>query len=463
MSDTMREKLFYAPKNAYTRIDEQTRRAIHNFAEGYKAFLDKSKTERDAVMSVTELAEAHGFVPYGREMKLSAGDRVYTINRNKSILLAVIGKQPMTNGVNILAAHIDAPRLDLKPMPLCEDKKELVYLKTHYYGGIKKYQWTAIPLELRGVVALAGGGVVNVSIGADAGDPVFTITDLLPHLAKQQMSKTLDEGVTGENLRVLIGSIPDTQEEGSDAAKFAILKLLYEKYGITEQDFLSAELSIVPNFPTRDVGLDRSLIGGYGHDDRCCAYPAVQALFDLPTPQKTAVCILADKEEIGSVGATGMQSEYFDNFLASLCGGSDALRECYEHSACLSADVTNAYDPLYGDVCEAQNSSYANYGVCLMKYTGSHGKSGSNDAEAEFIGCLRGIFDEAKVIWQMAELGRVDAGGGGTVAGYMARRNISTIDIGVPVLSMHAPFEVISKLDLYMAQRAMRAFCAMDE
>ena len=460
----IREKLFYSPKNAYTAIDAHTKRAIGQFAEDYKLFLDRSKTERDCVMVVTELAEARGFVPYMRGMELSPGDRVYTVNRNKSIILAVIGKQPLSEGANILAAHIDSPRLDLKPLPLYEDKKELVYFKTHYYGGIKKYQWTAIPLELRGVVALSGGGVVNVSIGADPSDPVLTITDLLPHLASKQMTKSMAEGVTGESLRVLIGSVPDTEdEEGGDCAKLAILKLLYEKYGITEHDFLSAELTVVPNFPTRDVGLDRSLIGGYGHDDRCCAYPALRAVMDIPTPYKTAVCILADKEEIGSVGATGMQSEYFDTFMADLCGGGDAMRICYENSACLSADVTNAFDPLYAEVCDTQNSAYANYGVCFMKYTGSRGKSGSNDAEAEFIGQLRGALEKASVIWQVGELGRVDAGGGGTVAGFMSRRNISTIDVGVPVLSMHAPFEVISKLDLYMALRAMRTFCVMEE
>ena len=459
----IKDKLFYSPKNAYTLIDEHTKRALMKYAEDYKSFLDKSKTERDCVMTVTELAEARGFVPYTKGMKLSAGDRVYTVNRGKSIILSVIGKQPMTEGINILAAHIDSPRLDLKPLPLYEDKNELVYFRTHYYGGIKKYQWTTIPLELRGVVALADGGVINVSIGADPSDPVLTITDLLPHLASSQMTKTMAEGVTGENLRVLIGSIPDGEEEGSDLAKLAIMKILNEKYGITEHDFLSAELTIIPNFPTRDVGLDRSLIGGYGHDDRCCAYPAVCALFDIPTPEKTAVCILADKEEIGSVGATGMQSEYFDTFISNLCGGDCFMRECYANSSCLSADVTNAYDPIYGDVSEPQNSAYANYGVCFMKYTGSRGKSGSNDAEAEFVGRLRGVLDGASVIWQIGELGRVDAGGGGTVAGYMSRRNISTIDVGVPVLSMHAPFEVISKLDLYMAFRAMRAFCMMED
>ena len=349
-------------------------------------------------------------------------------------------------------------------MPMYEDRKELVYLKTHYYGGIKKYQWAAIPLELRGVVALTDGGVVNVEIGAKPGDPVFTITDLLPHLGKDQSAKTLAEGISGEALNVLIGSIPMAGDEGADRAKLAILSYLYEQYGIREEDFLSAELSIIPNFPVSDVGLDRSLIGGYGHDDRCCAYSAIRALFDIGgVPVKTAVCVLADKEEIGSVGVTGMQSQFFDTFMSNLCGGDCFMRECYANSTCLSADVCNAFDPIYAEVSDPLNSAYANYGVGLMKYTGARGKSGSNDANAELIGALRAAFDSKNVVWQMSELGKVDQGGGGTVACYMGNRNISTIDIGIPVLSMHAPYEVIAKFDLYMAIRAMSAFCAMEE
>ncbi len=460
----LRGKLLYAPKNGYDRISEEERRGIMKAAEGYKTFLSRSKTERDAAMATIELAEAEGFVPYSRGMKLNPGDRVYTVNHGKSVILAVIGRDGLDTGAHILAAHIDSPRLDLKPMPMYEDKKELVYFKTHYYGGIKKYQWTAIPLELRGVVALKDGGVQNIEIGSKPGDPVFTITDLLPHLAKDQVAKTLAEGIAGEALNVLIGSIPMADDEGPDRAKLAILAYLNEQYGIREEDFLSAELSILPNFPVSDVGFDRSLIGGYGHDDRCCAYSAIRALFDISgVPVKTAVCVLADKEEIGSVGVTGMQSQFFDTFMSNICGGDCFMRECYANSICLSADVCNAFDPIYPEVNEPRNSAYANYGVSFMKYTGSRGKSGSNDAYAELVGLLRGILDENKVVWQMCELGKVDQGGGGTVACFMGNRNISTIDIGIPVLSMHAPYEVIAKFDLYMAIRAMSAFCATEE
>ncbi len=461
----LREKLFYTKKNGYDRISEEERRGVFKTAESYMSFLSRAKTERDAAMTTVELAEAQGFVPYSRGMKLVPGDRVYTVNHGKSVILAVIGRDGLDTGAHILAAHIDSPRLDLKPMPVYEDKKELVYLKTHYYGGIKKYQWTAIPLELRGVVALTGGGVVNVEIGAKPGDPVFTITDLLPHLGKDQSAKTLGEGISGEGLKVLVGSIPMSEDEGADRTKLAILSYLYEQYGIREEDFLSAELSILPHFPVSDVGFDRSLIGGYGHDDRCCAYASIRALFDIAgTPAKTAVCVLADKEEIGSVGVTGMQSRFFDTFMEDICEGFGVpVRACFEASSCLSADVCNAFDPLYAEVSDPGNSAYANYGVSFMKYTGSRGKSGSNDANPELIGTLRTALDAANVVWQMCELGKVDQGGGGTVACFMGNRNISTIDIGIPVLSMHAPYEVISKLDLYMAVRAMSAFCAMEE
>lgn len=461
----LREKLLYSPKNGYDRISGEERRGVFKAAEAYKTFLSRAKTERDAAMAAVELAEAEGFVPYSRGMKLAPGDRVYTVNHGKSVILAVVGRDGLDAGAHILAAHIDSPRLDLKPMPMYEDKKELVYFKTHYYGGIKKYQWAAIPLELRGVVALTGGGVVNVEIGAKPGDPVFTITDLLPHLGKEQNEKKLADGISGEALNVLIGSIPMADDEGADRAKLAILAYLSEQYGIREEDFLSAELSIIPHFPVSDVGFDRSLIGGYGHDDRCCAYAAIRALFDIAgTPAKTAVCVLADKEEIGSVGVTGMQSRFFDTFMEDLCEGFGVpVRACYEASSCLSADVCNAFDPIYAEVSDPRNSAYANYGVSFMKYTGSRGKSGSNDANAELIGTLRTALDAANVVWQMSELGKVDQGGGGTVACFMGNRNISTIDIGIPVLSMHAPYEVIAKFDLYMAIRAMSAFCAIEE
>ena len=454
----LREKLFYAPKNGYDRISGEESRLVFKAAEEYKTFLSRSKTERDAVLAAVELAEAAGFVPYSRGMRLTAGSRVYTVNRGKSIILAVIGRDSLENGAHILAAHIDSPRLDLKPMPLYEDKKELVYLKTHYYGGIKKYQWTAIPLELRGVVALRDGGLINVEIGGKPGDPVLTITDLLPHLGKDQMAKTLADGVSAESLNVLVGSIPLRDDEGSDRAKLAILSWLNEQYGITEEDFYSAELTIVPNFPVSDVGFDRSLIGGYGHDDRVCAYAELKAIYETEAPERTAVCILADKEEIGSEGVSGMQSQAFDTFMADLCETQGvALRRCFEKSFCLSADVCNAFDPNYPEVSEKRNEAKVNYGMGICKFTGARGKSGTSDASAEIVAHLRRLFADAGVVWQMCELGKVDQGGGGTIAKYMANRNIDTIDAGVPVLSMHAPFETVSKFDCWMTYKGVLA------
>jgi len=465
-SKEVRSALFYNPKNGYDRVTEADRRQITRIGEAYKTYLNHGKTERDAARYTAELAEARGFVPYHRGMNLKTGDRVYTINRSKSVILAVIGRRSLAEGVGIAAAHIDVPRLDLKPMPVYEEKKELCFLKTHYYGGIKKYQWVTIPLELRGVVALRDGSVVDISLGGKPNDPLFTITDLLPHLAKDQSEKKLGEGISGESLNLLAGSIPSaTEPEGGDRVKLAILELLYEQYGITEEDFLSAELSVVPAFDARDVGFDRSLVGGYGHDDRVCAYAGLAAILDLGIPERTAVCVLADKEEIGSVGSTGMQSAFFDTFMNDLCEGQSVpLRVCFESSSCLSADVSNAFDPNYADVSEPRNSAYINYGMSVVKYVGARGKSGSNDANAEFLGRLRCVLDGASVIWQSCELGKVDQGGGGTVAGYMANRNIETVDVGVPVLSMHSPYEVISKLDLYMTVKGIAAFyTAKDE
>jgi len=370
-------------------------------------------------------------------------------------MLAVIGSDPIENGAAIVAAHIDAPRIDLKQNPLYESE-ELCLFKTHYYGGIKKYQWPAIPLELHGVVALKDGSVVTVSVGDKAEDPIFTITDLLPHLGKDQMAKTMAEGVQGEALNVLVGSQPNDEEK--DAVKANILTLLHETYGIEEEDFISAELCVVPAFPARDLGFDRSMIGGYGQDDRVCAYPALRAILECTAPRRTAVCILADKEEIGSEGVTGMKSKVFDLFMEDIAvslGGT--LRACFANSFCLSADVSAALDPTYPEVTERRNTARLNYGVCLCKYTGSRGKSGASDASAEVVAFVRRIFDEANVKWQMCELGKVDQGGGGTVAMYMAERNIDTIDAGVPVLSMHAPFETVAKFDVYMTYRAAKA------
>ena len=452
-----REALLYQPKNGYDRLNPAEEADLNAYCEDYKKFLDAGKTERECVDETVRLAEYHGFKPFVRGMALNPGDKLYRVNRGKAVMLAVIGSKPLSEGVNIGAAHIDSPRLDLKPNPLYEDA-ELAFLKTHYYGGIRKYQWVTIPLELHGVIALKDGSTVKVSIGAGEGEPRFTIDDLLPHLGVEQSKKPLGEAIPGESLNLLIGSRPFAGDEGSDRVKLAILDLLNQKYGIVEEDFISAELSAVPAFKAMDIGFDRSLIGAYGHDDRVCGFAALAALFTLGTPARTAVCMLADKEEIGSEGVSGMRSAAFDTFMSDLCDAQRVtLKACYEKSFCLSADVTAAFDPNFADVYEKRNSAKVNYGMGLCKYTGARGKSGASDASAELVGYVRKVLDEANVVWQMAELGKVDAGGGGTVACYMAERDIDTIDAGVPVLSMHAPFETVSKLDCYMTYKGMKA------
>jgi aspartyl aminopeptidase len=454
-----REELFYSQKNGYDIIDDAEKQKVHDYCEDYKRFLDAARTERLAVREGIKLAEAAGFVEYKRGMALPVGTKVYSSVRGKALLLAVMGRENMDSGCVIAAAHVDSPRLDLKQNPMYEDT-ELGYFKTHYYGGIKKYQWTALPLELHGVVALRGGKTVDISIGRDKDDPQFVITDLLPHLAADQYKKTLSEAITGEGLNILIGSVPDA-EEGSDRVKLALLRLLNEKYGITEADFLSAELCAVPALETRDQGLDRSLIGGYGHDDRVCAYAELRAIMETANPRRTCICILADKEEIGSEGVSGMKSEAFECFVGDLCASQGVeLRHCFEKSICISADVCNSFDPNFPEVSEKRNNARMNYGVSLLKFTGARGKSGSNDASAELIGYLRGLFDANGVVWQMGELGKVDQGGGGTVAMYMSKRNIDTIDAGVPVLSMHAPYETVAKFDCYMTYKAFKTVYA---
>ena len=455
--EQLRRALAYEKKNGYDRLQPGELEAMDAYCAGYKQFLDAGKTERECVDRTIALAEASGFRPYTRGMELNPGDKVYQVNRGKAIMLAVMGKKSLAEGVNIGAAHIDSPRLDLKQNPLYE-ADEMAFLKTHYYGGLRKYQWVTIPLELHGVVALKSGQVIRVSVGNGEGDPLFTIDDLLPHLGAEQSKKPLGEAIPAENLNILVGSRPLSDDEGKDRVKIAVLELLNRKYGIVEEDFISAELSAVPAFKACDIGFDRSLIGAYGHDDRVCAYAALAALLQLGTPERTAVCMLADKEEIGSEGVTGMKSECFDTFMADLCAGQGVLpRACYEKSFCLSADVTAAYDPNFADVYEKRNSAFVNYGMGLSKYTGARGKSGASDASAEVVAYARRVLDEANVVWQMAELGKVDAGGGGTVAAYMAERNIDTLDAGVPVLSMHAPFETVGKLDCYMTFKGMKA------
>ena len=455
--EQLRKSLMYDRKNGYDRMDAAEMDALNTYCEGYKQYLDAGKTERECVDRTVAMAEAAGFRPYVRGTELKPGDKVYRVNRDKAITLAVIGKQSLAAGANIGAAHIDSPRLDLKPNPLYESE-EMAFLKTHYYGGIRKYQWVAIPLELHGVVALKDGSVVRVSVGNGENDPIFTIDDLLPHLGAEQSKKPLGEAIPAENLNILVGSRPLADDEGSDRVKLCVLDLLNRKYGIVEEDFISAELSAVPAFQARDIGFDRSLIGAYGHDDRVCAYATLAALLELDIPERTAICMLADKEEIGSEGVSGMQSAAFDTFMEDLCDAQGVpLRVCYENSFCLSSDVTAAYDPNFADVYEKRNSAFVNYGMGLCKYTGARGKSGASDASAELVAYVRRVLDDADVLWQMAELGKTDAGGGGTVAVYMAQRNIDTLDAGVPVLSMHAPYETVSKLDCYMTFKGMKA------
>ena len=451
-----REKLLSQRKNGYDRVPAQEIPAMERYCSLYKTFLHQGKTERECARVAVELAEKAGFKPYERGMELKPGDRIYRVNRGKSVMLAVIGKQSMEKGAQIVAAHIDSPRLDLKPNPLYEDS-ELAFFKTHYYGGIRKYQWVTIPLELHGVVAKKDGTVVEVRLGEDQ-EPKFVITDLLPHLGGEQGKKPLNEAVPGESLNILLGSCPSGEEDEKDRVKMQILEKLYEKYGITEDDFTSAELEAVPAAAPTDIGLDASLIGAYGHDDRVCGFAALQGILELAEPEKTAVCMLADKEEIGSMGVTGMQSAAFDTFLHDLCDGQSVpLRACYENSFCLSCDVTAAYDPNFPEVFEKRNAAFVNYGVGLCKYTGARGKSGASDASAETVAYVRRVLDQADVLWHISELGKVDAGGGGTVAMYMANRNIATLDAGVPVLSMHAPFETVAKLDCYMTYKACKA------
>ena len=446
----IRDELFYKQKNGYDTMSTQQRIDMEDYCRGYMAFLNEARTEREAVKIAIEMAEDKGFVEYVDGMKLAPGDKVYCNNRSKALMLAVIGRKSLEEGCVIAGAHVDSPRIDLKQNPLYESD-ELAYFKTHYYGGIKKYQWVTIPLELHGVVALKNGEAIDVSIGHDPSDPQFVITDLLPHLGKEQMRKTMEEGITGEGLNILIGSIPYA-DEGSDRVKLAVMSILNDRYGIVEEDFLSAELTAVPAFEVREIGLDRSLIGGYGHDDRVCAYAELKAILDLDeAPEKTAVCILADKEETGSDGVSGMQSSAFECFMEELCAGQNVpLRRCFKNSFCLSADVTAAFDPNFPEVSEKRNDAKLNYGMGICKFTGARGKSGTSDASAEIVGYLRRIFADAGVVWQMSELGKVDQGGGGTIAKYMANRNIDTIDAGVPVMSMHAPFEVVAKFDCFM-------------
>lgn len=458
LAQKKKEELFFNFRHASKILDEDEISSADSFCEGYMDFLDTAKTEREAVDEIISLARANGFEEYIDGVIYPEGSKIYKNNRGKSVMLAVIGKKSIGEGVKIAAAHIDSPRLDLKSMPLYEDC-ELAYFKTHYYGGIKKYQWTAVPLSLHGVIVKKNGNTVNVCVGEEADEPKFVITDLLPHLAAAQMKRNAPEMIRGEELNVLIGSRPFDSSDESENVKLAVLNILFEKYAISEADFLSAELELVPAYKACDIGFDASMIGSYGHDDRVCAYPAAMAAFDTDFPEYTVITVLTDKEETGSDGNTGLNSSYLTDFISDLADSEGLTgRAVMSRSECLSADVNAAFDPTFPDVLDKRNACFINKGVVLTKYTGSRGKYGTNDANAEFIGKMRALLDSRNVIWQAGELGKVDEGGGGTVAKYVAAHNIETIDLGVPVLSMHAPFEVVAKTDVYMAYRAFYEF-----
>lgn len=458
--DSLKEKLFYTQKHASEIISDDETKKADEFCDGYMDFLRTAKTEREATEYFVEKAEKLGFKPFVRGEKYKCGDKVYLNNRGKAVILCVMGKEPVENGIRLSAAHIDSPRLDLKPNPLYEDN-ELAYFKTHYYGGIKKYQWTTVPMSLHGVVIKADGESVTVNIGEDKDDPVFCVTDILPHLADAQMKRPAPQLIKGEELNLLIGSRPFRDDAVSNKVKLNIMAILNEKYGIVEDDFVSAELEAVPAFKAQDVGFDRSMVGSYGQDDRVCAYTALQAILKCKDPKKTCMTILTDKEETGSDGNTGLNSSYLPYFIADLAKvyGLEG-RNVISASECLSADVNAAYDPTFSEPFEIRNSSQINYGVVATKFTGARGKSGTSDASAEFVGRVRKLFDEHNIVWQTGELGKVDGGGGGTVAQYIANLDMNVIDVGVPVLSMHAPFEITSKIDTYMAYKAFSVFFA---
>ena len=460
--EELKERLFNTKKNGWENTSDEEKEKIFNYCQGYMDFLNRSKTEREIVKNAEQMARERGYRDISEFESLNPGDKVYYVNRGKNLFLAVIGTESIENGVNIIGSHADSPRLDLKPNPLYEDK-EFAYFKTHYYGGIKKYQWTAIPLSMHGVIVKTNGETVEVNIGENENDPIFTITDLLPHLAQDQMQKKLKDGVEGENLNLLIGSIPYKDNKISEKVKLNILDILNRKYGITEKDFISAEIELVPAFKCRSLGFDESLIAGYGQDDKVCVYTSLTAILGIENPRKTAVCLLADKEEIGSMGNTGMESNVFSTFLSEILNKlninrPNLLDKVLCNSKMLSADVDAGLDPIYVSVADLNNACYLNRGVGMNKYTGVAGKSNASDANAEFLAYVRSIFESNNVDYQMAELGKVDKGGGGTIAYILANKGVDVVDCGVGVLSMHAPYEVTSKYDVYQAYKGYMAF-----
>ena len=455
-------ELAYSKKNGFSELENSEKEKVFEFCEEYRKFITKAKTEREFCEEAYQALERAGFVPLESIESLKAGDKVYTVNRGKGVFAAVIGKKPLKDGINLVGAHIDSPRLDLKPNPLYEDNG-IAFFKTHYYGGIKKFHWLTIPLTIHGVIVKKDGTQIKVNIGEDKNDPIFCISDILPHLGQEQSKKPLGEAIPGENLNIILGNI-EAKDAEKDKVKYNILKYLNEKYDITEADLLSSEIEIVPAFEARDLGFDRSMIAGYGQDDRVCAYTALQAIINMGIPEKTSVCLLVDKEEIGSMGCTGMQSRNFENTLAKLCTLKEKetsdfyLREVLSNSECLSADVGVAFDPNFPETCEKNNTAYINNGLLITKYTGSRGKSGASDACAEFVAKVRNIFEENDVIWQIGELGKVDGGGGGTIAQFVANLDMDVIDCGVALLSMHSPYEIAGKVDIYMAYKGYKAF-----
>ena len=462
MSEELKEKLFKNKKTGWEEISEEEKSKVFEVSEKYMEFLNKSKTEREFIKNAKKLADENGFKDIMEYETLKPGDKIYFINREKSMYLGIIGEESIEKGMHIIGSHVDSPRLDLKPNPLCENTG-LAYLKTHYYGGIKKYQWTTIPLSMHGVIVKTNGEKIEINIGEDESDPIFTITDLLPHLAQDQMEKKLKNSIDGEDLQLLVGSIPYNDEKVSEKVKLNILDILNKKYGITEEDLTSAEIELVPEFKARSLGFDSSMIAAYGQDDKVCAYTSLAAMMELKNVKNTAICILSDKEEIGSIGNTGMESHMFDFFISEILNKlgvnkPNLLDKVFCFSKMLSSDVDAGFDPIYASVSDKENAGFLGKGISLNKYTGSRGKSGASDANAEYVAWVRNVLEKNNIRYQVAELGKVDVGGGGTIAYIIANKGADVIDCGVPVLSMHAPYEVTSKFDVYSAYKAYLAF-----
>ena len=462
MGEELKKKLFNVKKDGWEEANEAERKEIFDISEKYMEFLNQAKTEREFIKKARELADQNGYKDIMEFETLKPGDKIYFVNREKSMYLAIIGEESIENGMHIIGSHVDSPRLDLKPNPLYEDTG-LAYFKTHYYGGIKKYQWTTIPLSIHGVIVKKNGEKIELNIGEDEKDPIFTITDLLPHLAQEQMEKKLKNGINGEDLNLLIGSIPYKDEKITEKVKLNILDLLNKKYGITEADFNSAEIELVPAFKARSLGLDESMVAAYGQDDKVCAYTSLAAMMNLKNVKNTAVCILSDKEEIGSMGNTGMESHMFDFFVSEMLNKlginrPNLLDKVFCFSKMLSSDVDAGFDPIYASVSDKTNAGFIGKGIAIVKYTGARGKSGASDANAEYVAWIRNVLDKNDIKYQLTELGKVDIGGGGTIAYILANKGTDVIDCGVPVLSMHAPYEVTSKYDIYSAYKTYEAF-----